>query len=410
MNHDQMTSDARRSHLMLLGGQSHGELAMAADVMGMVAGYLTAESLPDLCRAQAGRAGGQPCRGYVVSDSWEGMADQLARRRDRWTTVSGQLRPIVMVFPGYEVPHRQMLANLSQIDSGMGRFVEACDRAARHVGLTGLLDDDDNEPNRHVRSLAAQICFADAWIRAGLRPDAMVGHSLGEYAAAVMARVMSLPDAFRLVQARAIALREMSSRYRMLSVDAEQTVVDEILARDDLEACPAAYNAPGLTTVSAPVSKCAELSALVAERGGSVTPIAVSGAGHRPEFAPRLGEFVRIAAATPLHQPVCRVVSTVCPDRDPGQLADPRHWLRQACQPVRFADALARCPARGYVSAGFTPGIISVVQRNPADASLGGRVLVPSIQSGRSYRRQFLRAVGQAFEHGVEVDINCLEE
>lgn len=77
---------------------------------------------------------------------------------------------------------------------------------------------------------------------------------------------------------------------------------------------------------------------------------------------------------------------------------------------MRFADALARCPARGYVSAGFTPGIISVVQRNPADASLGGRVLVPSIQSGRSYRRQFLRAVGQAFEHGVEVDINCLEE
>lgn len=299
-----------------------------------------------------------------------------------------------------------MLATLACVDANFARLIEGCDAAARRSGISNLLDDDDDMLVKPLRAFTAQVCLADSWIRIGVRPYALIGHSLGEYAAAVVARVMTLADAFSMLALRTRLLADVSSGYRMASIDGTEESVATLVKRVDWGVAPAAFNAPGLVTVSFPAERWHDVVAQAQTTGANLVPVGDSGAGHRSDFASHMSDLIELASHTLLRQPVCPILSTVRPGCSGRDLATGQYWFDHATKPVRFTDALAASHGDCYIGVGMTPEVLTLVVRNLIRLQREGIVLIPSIQSGHDYRRQFLIAVGRAYEAGINIDLS----
>ncbi|MCP3805305.1 SDR family NAD(P)-dependent oxidoreductase [Allokutzneria sp. A3M-2-11 16] len=174
----------------------------------------------------------------------------------------------------------------------------------------------------------------------GVQPDAMAGHSIGEYVAATVAGVLSLPDALRLVAHRA-RLIDGLEKGAMVGVSASAETLTPLLGKD---VSLAAINAPELTVASGPVEAVAELERVLADVGIAHRRLDTTHAFHSTMLegiAAELTEWVR--SEITLSPPRLRYVSGVTGTwARAGDVTDPGYWARHMCGTVRFADAVEK--------------------------------------------------------------------
>ncbi|WP_374213040.1 type I polyketide synthase [Crossiella sp. SN42] len=174
----------------------------------------------------------------------------------------------------------------------------------------------------------------------GVRPDYLVGHSIGEIAAAHVSGILSLADACTLVTTRARLMQALPTGGAMLAVDAEEAEVTELLA-DRPAVSIAAVNAARNIVVAGSAEAVAEVKEVLAGRGRRTKLLAVSHAFHSPLMDPMLAEFAESLAGIGFREPRIPVVSTVTGALAEGtDLRSVDYWVRQVRQPVRFADAI----------------------------------------------------------------------
>ncbi|MCR3754201.1 type I polyketide synthase [Lentzea californiensis] len=239
--------------------------------------------------------------------------------------------------------------------------------------------------------------LVESW---GVRPEFLVGHSIGEIAAAHVAGVLSLSDAARLVVARGRLMQELPSGGVMVAVRASEDEIEEFLSD---EVSPAAVNGAGsvvLSGVEGPVlAAVEELTA----RGRKCTRLSVSHAFHSVLMEPMLDEFRAVAESIEYREPVVPMVSTVTGAlAGPGEVTSPEYWVRHARQPVRFADAVAACAELG---------VTRFVELGP-DSSLSGlgaesaeeeSVFIPLLRKKHDEVKSFTTALARLHAHGVPV-------
>ncbi|MEE1825227.1 SDR family NAD(P)-dependent oxidoreductase, partial [Streptomyces sp. BE20] len=172
----------------------------------------------------------------------------------------------------------------------------------------------------------------------GVTPDVLVGHSIGEIAAAHAAGVLSIADAAALVGARGRLMQELPPGGAMLAVRATETDVRAAFPEIDV----AAVNGPTAVVLSGAAGDIDRAEAAAAELGWRTTRLRTGHAFHSRLMEPMLAEFRRVLRFLTFHEPKLPVVSTVTGRPvEPGQWSDPAYWVEQVREPVRFADALA---------------------------------------------------------------------
>ncbi|MGW3788361.1 SDR family NAD(P)-dependent oxidoreductase [Micromonospora chokoriensis] len=169
----------------------------------------------------------------------------------------------------------------------------------------------------------------------GVRPDYLVGHSIGEVAAAHVAGSLDLADACKLVTARAGLMQGLPAGGAMLAVRTGEDVLRRYLV-DGIDL--AAVNGPDSLVVSGPAERVAEVAARLAAEGVRTRALTVSHAFHSALMEPILEEFRTVAGALKFGEPAIPVVSTLTGRPVTAFTAD--YWVRQLREPVRFADAL----------------------------------------------------------------------
>nr|AAG02357.1 polyketide synthase [Streptomyces verticillus] len=301
--------------------------------------------LADLAATLAGRRA-FPYRAAVVCHDLPEAARLLGGARGE-TALPG--REAVFLFPGQgTLPPDTGRGLYADVPAFRAHF-DACAEGFAPLGTdlhAALGAPADDTRAAQPALFAVEYALARTLMDWGVRPAAMLGHSLGEYVAATLAGVLSLPDALTLVRARAEAQHTMPPG-RMLAVP---------LTPDDLrpllppEVEFSAFNAPGRCVVGGPPEPVAELRARLARRGVPAAELATAHAFHSAAVEPLLDGFRGVLEGVRLRPPRLRYVSSLTGDWADAAVTTPAYWLAHLRRPVRFADGLRRCLDLGPVA------------------------------------------------------------
>ncbi|MGH3373484.1 MAG: SDR family NAD(P)-dependent oxidoreductase, partial [Actinoallomurus sp.] len=348
----------------------------------------------------------------------EGLA-ALADGRDdervvRAARTPEPVRRTVFVFPGQGSQWAGMAAGL--LDSSevfRARMTECAEALAPHTdwrldeavrGGTGLDRVDVVQP----ALFAVMVSLAAVWESCGVTPDAVVGHSQGEIAAACVAGALSLEDAARIVAVRSRALRDLAGSGAMASVMAPPDAVRERLAGYDGRLEIAAVNGPASVVVSGEPAAVEDLVAACEADGVRARRVAVDYASHCAHVEPLRDRLLDALGPVRPERGRTAFYSTVSGGRaDRGGL-DAEYWYRNLREPVRFEAATRELLADGhtaFIECSPHPVLVSAVAETADDtADVAPPAVVGSLRRDEGGPRRFATSLAEAFTAGVEVD------
>jgi acyl transferase domain-containing protein len=274
------------------------------------------------------------------------------------------------------------------------------DRPLRDVvsGADGDLDDTAFTQPALFAVEVALYRLVTSW---GLRPDHLVGHSIGELAAAHLAGVFSLADACVLVAARGRLMGALPAGGAMVALRATEQDVRALLG-DGVDI--AAVNGPTSVVVSGDEEPVLALAERIVSTGGKARGLAVSHAFHSARMDGVLAEFRRIARTVRYHPPTVPVMSTLTGLPATGDdLRSPDYWVRHVREPVRFHDAvrwLEGAGVRDYLELG-PDGVLAAMAR---DCLTGDATVIPTMRAGRPEVRTLLTALADLHVDGSTPD------
>ncbi|WCD94517.1 SDR family NAD(P)-dependent oxidoreductase [Streptomyces sp. HUAS 31] len=293
-----------------------------------------------------------------------------------------QAGKVAFVYSGHGGQWPGMGLDLMGESEAFGEELTRIDEAVqRHVGwsvLNALRAPEEFSPLERTEYLqptlfAVNAALTTAWRSLGVTPDAVVGHSLGEIAAAYSAGALTLDDAVAVVTGRAQAVVPVAGKGGMLSLNLPRPRVEELLAPYAGRLFVAAVNSPHSTAVSGDADALADLRRGLDEQGIEARSLSTPFASHTPLMAPLRDELLdRLSGVhgTPAPTPM---YSTVLAEPVPGDRLDPAYWYANLGEPVRFADTVRRMLDDGYryfVELSPHPSLGSSVEAVAADAGV----------------------------------------
>ncbi|HWE91494.1 MAG TPA: SDR family NAD(P)-dependent oxidoreductase, partial [Pseudonocardiaceae bacterium] len=235
----------------------------------------------------------------------------------------------------------------------------------------------------------------------GVHPDVLIGHSIGELAAAHVAGVLSLPDAVTLVVARGRLMGDLPAGGAMIAVEAAEDEVLPLPAGVDL----AAVNGPRALVLAGDESAVESLAESFRARGRKATRLTVSHAFHSARMEPMLAEFAAVARRLSFASPTIPIVSNLTGEpADPAHIATPEYWVDHVRGAVRFRDgvrALARLGVTTYLELGPDAVLTAMSRDSLADHEA---TVIPTLHRDRPEAMALVTALGSAFTAGVDID------
>ena len=269
-------------------------------------------------------------------------------------------------------------------------FDEVCELLNPHLEhpLQDVVFGDDTDLIHHTTYaqtglFALQIALTRLLASMGVTPDTVIGHSVGEIAAAHIAGVLSLPDACRLVAARATLMGSLpTGTGAMTAIEATPEELAADLAEYDGQVGIAALNTPTSTVISGPAEPVEAITAIWRERGRRTKALTVSHAFHSAHMDPILSEFTEAISGLTFHQPRIPLISNLTGQAADANITTPEYWAQHIRQPVRFHPAVGHVAARTgvFLEIGPEPVLLSAVQHT-LDATGTGTapLLVPTL-------------------------------
>ncbi|MHC5908717.1 type I polyketide synthase, partial [Streptomyces sp. S6] len=233
----------------------------------------------------------------------------------------------------------------------------------------------------------------------GVRPDVVLGHSLGELVAAHVAGVWSLPDACRVVAARGRLMQELPSGGVMWAVEAEEAELADVPG-----VWLAAVNGPRALVLSGEEVAVKEVADGFAARGRRVKQLKVSHAFHSGLMEPMLDEFAQVVAGVSYEEPGIPVVSNVTGEI--AELTDPEYWLHHVRATVRFADGIRTVREQDVTTVlelGPDGSLVSLVEETAP-----GLLALAALRTGREETRSLAVTLGRLHVRGVAADWTAL--
>lgn len=313
-------------------------------------------------------------------------AAELLEQKDPRRVYTQACRPahpqVVFMFPGQGAQYVNMGRQLYATEKVFRQHVDAGAELLQpqlQLDLRSLLYPPEGQEESARAQLAqtgltqpalflVEYALARLWQAWGIEPAALVGHSLGEYVAAVLAGVMTLEDGLGLLVARA-RLMEQVGKGGMLAVRLPEAEVRALLGE---ALAVAVVNSPRHCVVAGPTEELADLQRALERRRVACKPLCTSHAFHSPSLEPIVGPFADCVRQVKLHPARIPIVSTLTGRwMQAEEWTDPMYWSRQLRHPVRFADAvneLVKNPDFVLLEVGPGQTLTQLAQQHPGRA------------------------------------------
>jgi acyl transferase domain-containing protein len=346
-------------------------------------------------------------------------ADPANGRRVRG--IARQRPKIAFLFTGQGTQHVGMGHELYQSEPVFRGELERCARrldALLPRPLLALLYEDCGSTGSDRVRLDDMECAQPAlcalqwslyalWRSWGIEPDFVLGHSLGECAAACAAGLLTPEDGLFLAATRGHLLQTLSPAGAMVAIKTDVDRVREIIGDGTGDVAVAAHNGPTSTVISGRSEAVAAAVAVLAAQGVESRPLAIPRASHSPLVDPVLRELERVAAGLTYAAPRTTFVSTLSGLAATfEELSQPTYWSRQMRQPVQFASAIRTLITAGcevFVEIGPHPTLISLGQDCAATLS-GTQTWLSTLHRERDAREQVLETLAELYVRGIDPD------
>jgi acyl transferase domain-containing protein/SAM-dependent methyltransferase len=419
----------RPLHLLKLSARAEPALdALAACWSEHLAA--TAERFTDVCfSANAGRADLPERLAVIAADAAEASARLAAHARGeeaagvlRGRAAEADRTQVAFLFTGHGAQRVGMGRQLYETQPTFRAAIDECDTLLRpHLpqSLVAVLFAHDGIADSPLLSgmtysqpalFAIEYALAELWRAWGVEPAMVLGHSVGEYAAAVTAGVFSLADGLKLVAARGRLMDAIPERGAMLALLTDEGTARALVAPFAAHLSVAATNGPSEIVVSGAAAAVYAVAAAAEAAGIEVRRLAVAQAGHSHLLDPILDEFEAVAATVRFHAPQVALVScTTGRLVGAAEIGDARYWRRHLRETVQFAAAVETLHREGC-------SIFLEVGPHTALAGMGARCLpagtgiwLGSMRRDWDEWQQLLETLAALYVAGVSIDWNGFE-
>ncbi len=379
-------------------------------------------SVPSLARTAHGTRDNHRFRAAVVADNPKDLGRLLRLLQDGEPdddlvlgTVGAGAGP-VFVYTGMGAQSWGMADALLRDDPGTLRecadhYRELLDLDLREVfdPESGLRRESAHQAGMPMRdpafaqpaNLVVQVALTRHWKAQGVEPVAVVGHSVGEVAAAWAAGMLTLEDAFRIIAARVEALSQLRGSGTMLAIQGPFERLASLLDRPDLGVRLATWNSPVLGLASGPRAGLEKLAVELEAEGARCALVPVDVPYHHPSIEPYGERFLRRTSDLQAHAAKCPFYSTWTGAR--LEQTKPEHWWRACADPVRLDQAVEAIRSDGHtlflevgphptVTPSFAQGFMAVGERAET---------IPSMRRGHGDVRALARARARLFVRGT---------
>ncbi|MET8429798.1 SDR family NAD(P)-dependent oxidoreductase [Nocardia sp. NPDC004860] len=325
----------------------------------------------------------------------------------------------VFVFPGQGGQWPGMAAELYRTTPVFARRLEACAEALTPFVDWPVLDvllgrsdiDGDRVDVVQPALWAIMIALAELWSVHGVRPDAVVGHSQGEIAAAVVAGALSLDDGARVVALRSKAIAAHTGHGAMAAVSLSAAAAAELLAGYGDEISVAVVNSPTSVVLSGAVDAIEQVLARLDAEGVRNRRVAVDYASHSAQMRElREALHAELAPVRPTTATV-PMLSTVSADWLAGPELTGEYWYQNLSSTVRFEEAtrlLLEGGYRAFVEIGPHPVLSSVLEETIGDAGTTATAVVGTLRRDEGGPQRFALSVATAVSRGLAVDAEAV--
>jgi acyl transferase domain-containing protein/acyl carrier protein len=435
----------RPQHLLTLSAKSEVALAAVAKRYSDYLGAPTAPALPAVCEAAATKRSHFDYRVSVVGASNAEVAQKLAAFSAGQPTdlPTGKIAPttkIAFLFTGQGAQYVGMGRELYATEPIFRAALDRCDELLRPLlgesilsvlypeQETGRQEDkktgrqeDWVDPESKIQNLKSKInqtaytqpalfaleyALAQVWLSWGIKPDVVMGHSVGEYVAACVAGVFSLEDGLKLIAERGRLMQALPTGGVMVAVQASEATVAAALAQ---VATPgtveiATINAPESMVIAGASASVQAVVARLTAQGIKTRPLDVSHAFHSALMEPMLADFEQIAGQVRYQRPKIKLVSNLTGQVVDSEVTTARYWRDHVRQAVRFADGMATLAALGidtFIEIGPKPVLLGLGRLCLGQSKLAW---LPSVRPQQSDWAQLLESLGALYVRGVEID------
>lgn len=382
--------------------------------------------LEDLSFTCGARRGHYDYRLALVARSWAEVEDGLDaffkgetrpgmshRRR-----ASGRWPKVAFVFSGQGSQREQMGRQLLEQEPVFRAKIEECDALFRRHSGWSLVEQiysvsriDETEVTQPAIFMlqVALAALLESW---GIRPDAVVGHSLGEIAAAHVSGALSLDDALRAIYHRGRLMQQTAGQGGTAAVGLSLDETRELLSAYEGRLSVAAHNGPRATTISGETGALDEVVESLRQKGIFCKKLRANHAFHSVQMDSLLSELEEaLHSIRPGANPI-PFFSTVTGGRFEGANLMAAYWSRNLREPVLFAGAVGAMLEDGYevfLEVSPTSVLAGTVSRCASEAGQDA-VVVPALREGEEERSSILGALGTLYTMGLPLDWRRLFE
>lgn len=442
------TAVSRSHHILLLSAKTETALEAATDNLSTyLAQHSSQNNLADIAYTlQVGRRAWTQRRFVVCRDRQEGATLLQERQPNRVFTQKEMApnKPVAFLFSGTGEHYVHMARGLYDTEPVFRESFDRCATILRpyletdihtilypgqvyngartaadmpEIDLRQMLQRDTQTPDPDSEQLnqtqylhpivfVVEYCLAQQWMAWGIQPQAVIGHSLGEFMAACIAGIFSLEDALKLIAQRARLIQSLPVG-GMLAVPLSQA---EIVAMLPPTLSLAAVNQVDLCVVSGPAAEIDTLERQLTGKGIISRRLHTIHALHSTMMTAVIAPLMQLMASVTLNPPQIPYVSNVTGTWiTPEQATDPHYWAGHCCQTVNFADGIANLFPDEYILLELGPGqsLGTMAVQQAAHLHMHMPVALPSLRHAYttvSDTAFLLTTLGKLWLHGVVVD------
>ena len=353
------------------------------------------------------------------------QGQQMSALRVGYTSEQPVAPKIAFLFTGQGSQYIGMGRELYETEPTFRAVIERCDEIVQESlghSLTDIFYSASTSDKSHL--MTAQPCvqaanfviecaLADLWRSWGVEPDLVLGHSLGDFAAAYSSGVFSLEEGLRLVISRGQLME--SATGSMVAVKASEIAVTPLIADLD-DVTIAAINGPGHVVISGGHINVANIAMQLQQAGYKTHQLDISVAAHSSMLNPVLDAFEAAVRQVTLSQPERLVVSGMTGKLVAAELTDPTYWRQHLRNTVRFADGVRTLHEQCvdiFLELGPKPTLLKMARQCPSpqsdvdSATIKKRHAVrylSSLNEGRRDWQQMLESLAMLYVRGLQID------